>query len=92
MDVLYLGEQGNVSNVMLFKVESLNYMVVYCFSLTPIVNPILDPICDSIIMVYILCTNWYTFNISKNVRYKPPKTVEILKHFNIFKEFWAVLE
>ena len=28
MAVLYLGEQGNVSNVMLFKVASLNYMVV----------------------------------------------------------------
>ena len=28
MEVLYLGEQGNVSNVMLFKVESLNYMAV----------------------------------------------------------------
>ena len=28
MAVLYLGAQDNVSNVMLFKVESLNYMTV----------------------------------------------------------------
>ena len=34
MDVLYLREQGNVSNVMLFKAASLNYMVVYVISLT----------------------------------------------------------